>query len=164
MYDKFVLVATWLAVGSGALSAGVFFDWSVFIVPGLNRLPPSQAVTSFQELNRYAPGPFFGLALTAASILSVLLGVAAVTRWDEPGSQFLLIGGVLFIVGGPLITALANIPLNNRLDGYDPNAIDIATKWADFRDSWLLWNHLRTLLTSAGTLSFIAALFRLATD
>jgi uncharacterized membrane protein len=156
--DKLTLIVTWLSIGGGALSAGVFFDWSVFIMPSLNRLTASQAVISMQEMNRFAPGPFFGLALTGTTVTSAILIISSLFRLNDPGSIALLAGGVLFIVGGILVTAFANIPLNNELGGFDPSSADIARQWSDFFRSWQLWNHVRAITTFAATICFVIAL------
>jgi uncharacterized membrane protein len=53
---------------------------------------------------------FLGSTLTAAA-----LAVLAPFRWDEPGAALWLTGGVLYVVGMFVVTAVFNVPLNNAL-------------------------------------------------
>lgn len=164
MFEKFIQVVTWLSVGGAALSSGVFFTFSAFVMPSLDRLTASQAVTSMQEINKYAPGPGFGLALVGTSVTSVILAGSVLLRWDQPGNVALLTGAALFIVGGILVTGFGNIPLNNQLADLNPNQADIATQWSDFLGKWQAWNHVRTGLTFAATICYVIALRQAAAD
>jgi uncharacterized membrane protein len=65
---------------------------------------------------------------------------------------------VLFLLGTIVVTAGFNIPLNDKLDKLDPNAATAASDWKTFVDSWLPWNHVRTVLNLAATVFFILSI------
>src|SRR4029079_11289405 len=78
-------LVTATAVGAGA-AGGVFFAFSTFVMPALDRLTPSQSIAAMQAINKAAPNPLFMLLLFGTAAASVGVGIAAVRRWGEPGS------------------------------------------------------------------------------
>jgi uncharacterized membrane protein len=51
-----------------------------------------------------------------------------------------------------------HIPLNDHLDGIDPNSATAASEWRHFFDSWMPWNHVRTAAPLASTALYAVAL------
>jgi uncharacterized membrane protein len=51
---------------------------------------------------------------------------------------------LLYLAGNFLVTMVCNVPLNNALDGVDPASADGPTRWAQFVNEWIAWNHVRT--------------------
>lgn len=49
------------------------------------------------------------------------------------------------------MTFAGNIPLNDALDGVDPQAADAAKQWRDYYSDWMPLNHLRTVAALAAT-------------
>ena len=57
------------------------------------------------------------------------------------------------------VTFAVHIPLNNDIDQADPDRItDLAHIRDDFEDPWVLWNIVRTLLTTAAVAALARAL------
>ena len=109
------------ALGCG-LVAGIFFAFSSFVMRGLAGVPPTQGIAAKQSinvavLNRWFFAVFFG---TAACCL--LLAVASFFRWQKSGAAYLLIGGLLYLVGTILVTMICNVPLNDKLAAVDPTS------------------------------------------
>ena len=65
-------------------------------------------VISDTHINRGSESRFFGTALVCAA-----LAVSSLFRWQAPGSAYLLVGGLLYLVGAILVTILFNVPRNN---------------------------------------------------
>ena len=148
----------WYATLGSAIMAGLFFTFSVFILQSLNKVAPSQAISVMQSINVNIATPLFLLAFLGTAIVSVALGGSLITKLDERQAIHALIGCVLFLVGSSIVTIAFNIPLNNTLDKIDPNAASNAEDWKSFVDSWLPWNHVRTILTLASTVFFILSI------
>jgi uncharacterized membrane protein len=72
--------------------------------------------------------------------------IAAFLRWGAPGAIYLLVGGVLYLVGTFLVTAAVK-----------PGSPEGARVWADYLTNWSVWNHVRTGAALAETASFILA-------
>lgn len=128
---------TLLATLGTGLIAGTFFAFSNFVMKGLERLPVEQGAAAMRSINVTVLNPLF-LALFAGTGL-VCLGLAlhAGFRLNEPGARFLLVGGLLYVVGTFGVTMALNVPLNDAL------AADAGT-WERYLTQWTLWNHVRT--------------------
>ena len=141
-----VILTTVAAIGSAAVG-GIFYAFSTFVMKGLDRTQPAEAITAMRGINAEAPAnaPFLAMFLGSA-LLALAVGIVAVTRIGQPGSWYLLAGAV-FGLGGVIVTMAFNVPLNNHLDGVDPaglSAADAASQWQAYLSTWTAWNHVRT--------------------
>jgi len=98
--------------------------------------------------------PIF-LATTAASAALVAI---ALLRWGEPGAIAMVAGGALYVLGMFVVTVIFNVPLNNALAAADPASHEAASLWVRFLTDWTLWNHVRTVSSTAACALFIAAI------
>lgn len=158
MPDIVIDCLLWLAVLGSAIMAGLFFAFSVFILQSFNTIMPSQAMVAMQSINANITKPLFILAFAGTAIVSLVLGASSLISLDERSAVYSLIGCVLFLLGTIVVTVAFNIPLNNDLDKLNPNAASNAADWKHFVDSWLPWNHARTVLNLAAVVSFILAI------
>lgn len=63
---------------------------------------------------------FRGLLRHRRLLLAVV--ISCVVRWQKPGAIYLLIGGLLYLVGTILVTIVFNVPLNDGLAAVDPTS------------------------------------------
>jgi uncharacterized membrane protein len=145
------------ALGCG-LSAGVFFAFSSFVMPALDRLAPAQSIRAMNAINRLAVTPVFMSALFGTTLACLVLGVWALTSWGERPATLALAGCALFLVGAIVVTIAANVPLNDALMKVDPEAADAATRWSSYLSDWTRWNHVRAGTAIAASGLLIAAL------
>jgi uncharacterized membrane protein len=75
----------------------------------------------------------------------------------QSGAGWIVAGAVLHVVGSFVLTMVANVPLNNRLDAADPDSPAGAEVWADYLVRWTAWNHIRTVLCAAATAALALA-------
>lgn len=145
------------ALGCG-LSAGVFFAFSAFVMPALDRLAPAQSVAAMNSINKLAVTPAFMTAFIGTAVACVGLGIWAVVSWGERPAALVLAGAALYLVGAIVVTGAANVPMNDTLATVDPHGADAAARWSSYVTDWTAWNHVRaaTALAAAGLL--IAAL------
>jgi uncharacterized membrane protein len=139
------------ALGCG-LMAGLFFTFSNFVMNALGRIPPSAGIAAMQAINVTVLNPVFFI---------VFLGAAAL-RWQHPGSAWLLAGAVLYLVGGFLVTAACNVPLNNKLAALDPLNPQSISFWREYVARWSAWNHVRTVACLLASAAFSIGLSRQA--
>jgi uncharacterized membrane protein len=137
------------AVGSG-LMAGLFFAFSVAVMPGLRRLRPEVGAAGMQAINRAILNPVFGMVFGGTPVLCVLLAATAPFS-AQSGAGWIVAGAVLHVVGSFVLTMVVNVPLNNRLDAADADSPAGAEVWSDYLVRWTAWNHLRTVLCAAAT-------------
>jgi uncharacterized membrane protein len=96
---------------------------------------------------------FFGTA-----VISVILAVFSFFKMGEGGALFLLAGSLLYVIGTFGVTAVCNVPLNNRLAAVTPDGADREKQWRHYVRHWTVWNHIRTLAALGALSSFILAL------
>jgi uncharacterized membrane protein len=149
-----ILVA---ALGCG-LMAGVFFAFSAFVMTALARLPPAQGIAAMQAINVAAITPAFMGALFGTAALCAALVVAALPRWGEPGAVWLLVGGLLYLVGAIVVTMAFNVPRNNALATLAADSTNDVSFWARYVAGWTAWNHVRAAACLAAAASLTLAL------
>ncbi|TSI15493.1 DUF1772 domain-containing protein [Brevibacterium aurantiacum] len=140
-----------LAIVLNGLLAGLFFAFSIAVIPGFRRVDDSTYVRSFRAINTAILNPLFLLVFCLAPLSAV---VSVVLRLWGGGAE-----PVLWLVIAALcsmltfvITAGANVPLNNALDRSE---VDTEARQR-FESRWNRWNHARTL-TSIGAFACFTA-------
>src|SRR6476620_2724967 len=109
------VLTTVAAVGNAAVG-GLFFSFSSFVMRGLNRINPLDAITAMRGINAEAQAnPPFLLLFFGSALAALAVGVAAFMRLRKPGSGHLL-GGAISATVAVLVTVAFNVPLNNQLD------------------------------------------------
>lgn len=157
-FEDIVLVVGGTLTG---LLAGVFYGFSVAIVPALRAIKGTRHIAAMQSINVKIINPVFFLSFFGPALL---LPLAAFLLRDRPQFGLLLVASLLHIVGAIGVTAAGNIPLNNRLAGYDVD--QLTEKEADqirkdFQAPWTNFHTIRTLASIAATvLVFLACLSR----
>lgn len=140
-----ILVAV-AAIASAAVG-GLLYAFSTFVMRGLDRTAPVEALTAMRGMNTEANAnvPFLAMFFGSA-LLAIAVAVVAVVQLSEPGSGYLLAGAIVALLSA-IITMAFNVPLNNHLDSLDPTALspaDAAREWQAYFSTWTAWNHVRT--------------------
>jgi uncharacterized membrane protein len=140
------VVLTSLAALAAAAAGGMMYVFSTFVMRGLDRTGPIEAITAMRGINVVAnSNPAFLLAYFGATILALVIGVMAVIQIEQPGSGWILAGAVCGVLAA-IITMAFNVPLNNHLDTVDPvglSVADAAREWQAYFSTWTAWNHVR---------------------
>lgn len=158
--DKVVTIASVVTALGATLVAGILFAFSNTLMKAFGRLPTAQGVSTFQAVNTAILNPVFLLLFVGTGVLGLVLAVLSVVRWSEPGSAFLLIGGLIYIVGVIVETRVVHLPRNAALDKADPNSARAAELWADMLSTWTTWNHVRVAAALAAAAAFLIAALR----
>ena len=153
-----LLIATFLC----ALVAGLLFAFAVVIMPGIAKLPDRAFIRAFQVMDRVIQDsqPLFMvawvgsvLALLAAAVLA--FGTAAPVRWLAIGAL------AAYLVGVQLPTGVINVPLNNRLQTLDTEAVDEAALRGareEFEGRWNASNRFRTVVACLVVIALMVGL------
>ena len=114
------VILTSVAALAAAAASGMMYVFSTFVMRGLDRTGPVEAITAMRGINVVAnSSPAFLLAYFGATILALVVGVIAVIQIGQPGSVWILVGAVFGILAA-IITMAFNVPLNNHLDTVNP--------------------------------------------
>jgi uncharacterized membrane protein len=111
-----------------------------------------------QSVNVAAVTPAFMTALFGTAAACGVLALVSLSQWHKRGSGYLLAGSLSYLLGAILVTALFNVPLNNRLAVAAPAAVESATFWVNYVNLWTAWNHVRAGAALIATALLIVAL------
>lgn len=138
-----------LATVSTGLLAGLFFSFSIAVMPGLSASDDRTYVGAMQSINRSILNGWFALASLGALLLTILALVLHLRADGHKALPWIIVGLVLYVATW-IITMAINVPLNNELEragGGDVNKItDLSAVRERFETAWLRWNHIRMLL------------------
>ena len=155
------VIATTAAAVSTAAVGGLFYAFSTFVMKGLDRTEPVEAITAMRGMNAEAQAnaPFLML-FVGSTLLALGVGIAAALRLSSPGAPYVLAGAALGLVAF-VVTMAFNVPLNNRLDAVDPAVLSTAEavrQWRDYLVPWTAWNHVRTVAPLVGSALMLVGL------
>jgi len=150
------------AIGS-ALTAGIFFAFSTFVMQALARQPTASGIATMQSINITVINPWFMAAFFGPAVACLLLSILALQQWDRSGAIYWLAGSLLYLIGTIGVTIACNVPLNDALAIVSPDSADGTTLWEKYLRDWTFWNHVRTIaallaavLFTIGCISMIA--------
>jgi uncharacterized membrane protein len=155
------LIATTAAAVSSAAIGGLFYAFSTFVMAGLDRANPDQAIAAMRGINAEAQAnaPFLVL-FVGSTLLALGVGIATAFRLTQPGAGYVFAGAVLGVVAFA-VTMAFNVPLNDRLDAVDPTALaatDALREWQAYLVPWTAWNHVRTVAPLLGSVLMLVGL------
>ncbi len=148
-----------LAIVAPGLMAGFFYAYSVSVMPGLDRLDPTEAIHAMQGINIAVRNAVFMATYAAPPLLGLL--AAALTAWQGRRRAALLFAASSAVYGLGVLapTGSINIPMNQALALLipGPDRTGLAALWADYSGRWTPWNTLRTLFSLAAMLLALGA-------
>ena len=142
--QNFRISLIYFAVISSALSAGIFFAFSTFVMRALAQQPSASGIATMQSINITVFNPWFYSAFFGPALACLVLAVVALRNWEQPSSLYLLVGSLLYLIGTIGVTGLGNVPLNDALAIMRPTSTEGAQLWSRYLTDWTFWNHVRT--------------------
>ncbi|MFK7860021.1 MAG: DUF1772 domain-containing protein [Granulosicoccus sp.] len=128
---------------SAGLMAGVYFAFSTFIMRSLHQLGPTRAADAMNSINDVILRSWFMLLFFGSTLLYLVLLVVGIVSTELTGRWFLILSGLIYVVGMFCCTAMFNVPLNNRLAQTRDEQSRKVEIWAIYFKKWTRWNHLR---------------------
>jgi uncharacterized membrane protein len=142
MIDGYLFPLTVIAALGCGVIAGAFFVFSVMVMRSLAQLPAQYGIAAMQAINAAALRPAFLGVFTGTAALCAAVIVGSLVDWDD-ASPYLLVGGLLYLVGGFGLTIGYHVPRNEALDRVEPTSPDAAGHWARYVREWTTWNPVR---------------------
>jgi uncharacterized membrane protein len=123
--NPFLIVAAAAAVSAAAVG-GLYYGFSAFVMRGLDRTGPVDAITAMRGINAEAErnAPLLVLVFRSA-LLALAAGIIAVVQWRQQGSGYVVAGAVFALVA-TVVTVACNVPLNNHLAGIEVGGLSAA--------------------------------------
>ena len=155
-FKSFTLFAAIILTG---LSAGLFYAWSVSVIPGTRKIIDITYLESMQSINRAILNPAFYLIFMGSPLVLAL----STFQHFKSGTIFwiLLAATLLYVIGTFGVTIFGNVPLNDALDALDLASLSDIQR-SEFRNSYeTKWNRLHWIRALFSVLAFIISLISL---
>ncbi len=149
-----------------SLVAGFLFAFALVVMPGIRSLDDREFIRAFQVMDRVIQTnqPIFMLVWVGSVVALVTAAVLGIGQLDGYGRLLIIFAALAYLSGVQLPTFTINIPLNNKLQTLDVDAMNETTQKAarkDFEPRWNLWNSIRGAFASVASALLIILLFRL---
>lgn len=151
--SRIATAAIVLAALGSAITAGVFYAFSAFVMAGLDRQTDAVGLAAMQGINETAP---------KAPLLIVMFGTAlfSIVAMIAKPKPLVFAAGFLFLVGTIGVTMVGNVPLNDELVPLDPQDASAQEIWRDYLVNWTRWNTVRTVAPALAAAALIWQLVR----
>ena len=159
MLDEVFQWSVTIAAFCAALVAGVFLTFSDFVMWSLRSTEARAGVEAMQSINRGVLRSVFMALLLGSAFVSIAIAGIAWLGVDGAAAGWMAAGSAAYLAGVMAVTVLRNVPMNERLDGYDYRSWAAQFYWPSYCRSWTRWNHVRSgaALVAAGCY-FVGAL------
>ncbi len=149
-------ITLFTAIGLTGLSAGFFYSWSVSVIPGTRKITDAAYLETMQSVNRAILNPAFFLIFFGSLLL---LAISTIQQYQTGVTFWLMLAAtVIYLTGTFGVTALGNVPLNNKLDALHLKELALDQS-AQFRHHYeARWNRLHLVRTVCAVLSFMLSL------
>ena len=151
----------WLLLVTAVLTglmAGLFYAWSCSVMPGFARLADREFVAAMRAANRAILNPVFFAAFFGAPL--ALIAATAINYGAGARFALLLAATIVYLAGNFAVTSIGNVPLNNRLDAFEPASAtdaEVAAARRNFERRWGLLNHVRAVASTIALALVVAA-------
>ena len=141
---------TAVAAVTAGIVAGLFFVFSVVIMPALARIPGSAGIAAMQAINIVIIRALFLVVFLGTAVATVALALLA----PDP---LHLLAAAAYVIGVIGVTAAVNVPLNNALDAVAADSADGERLWRHYLTRWTAWNHVRTVTSTVAMAALVLA-------
>jgi len=144
--------------------AGLLFIFAIVVMPGIKRLNDREFIRAFQVMDGVIQNnhPLFILVWVGSAVALIASAIIGTGQLDGVGRLLIIVAALAYIFGVQLPTIAINIPLNNKLQTLNVDAINgTAQKTARqaFEPRWNWWNAFRTTVASLASILLIILLF-----
>lgn len=154
-------VLTGTAIASTGLMAGLFFGWTVSVIPGTRLIEDRSYIEAMQSINRAIINPWFVLPFIGAPFMLAAAAVAHARVGNTRAGWLLASAAGTYVIGLLGVTARVNVPLNDALDDFSITAATDAAlgeRRRSYEQPWNRWHLLRTVaVVGSFTCASIAA-------
>ncbi|MEM9158854.1 MAG: anthrone oxygenase family protein [Verrucomicrobiota bacterium] len=159
--NSWILTTAIAAIIGTALVGGIFFAFSTFIMKALEKIAPAEGIRAMQSINLVVLNPLFLGAFMGTPIICIAATILAIISGSSSGLPYwFALGSLSYVLGTFFVTALGNVPLNDRLADAKPESAEGLSLWQSYLKRWTLFNHIRTGAALAAALCFIIGLLK----
>lgn len=139
----------WIMTICSGLMAGTYLAFSGFIMHSFARLDTAAGIDAMNTINATILKSSFMPLFFGSSIIALLMLLVGMWHWGEPGAGLAIATGLTYGVGMFVVTAAANVPLNNALARVSGDDGEAERAWMHYLRQWTRWNTVRTIASLA---------------
>lgn len=146
----------WVIVLAGSM-AGLFYGWTVSVIPGTRKIDDAAYVSTMQSINREIINPWFVVPFMTVPLFLIASVVVEFRAGNTRRSWVLGAAALTYLVGVLGVTIGGNVPLNNSLDAVGLTSLtdsELSRARLDYETPWNRWHNLRA---AAAVLTFAIA-------
>lgn len=148
-----------------SLVAGFLFSYAIVVMPGIKNLNDREFIRTFQVTDRIIQNnhPIFMLVWVGSAIAIIVSAFYGVGRLQGVDLFLLALATFAYVLGVQVSTIAIHLPLNNKLQTLDVDAMnetEIKVARNDFEPRWNTSNFIRTAIANCVSLLLIILLFR----
>ena len=149
-----------------SLVAGFVFAFAFVVMPGIRSLNDREFIRAFQVMDGIIQNnqPICVLVWVGSVVALMTSAVLGFGQMDGAGRLLIVFAALAYFFGVQLSTFTINVPLNNKLQALNLDAMDETEQEAarqDFEPRWNRWNSFRTVFASLASALLLILLFRL---
>lgn len=144
-----------------ALMAGLFFSWTVSVIPGLAKLEDKSYLEAMQSLNRAILNPAFFVVFLGSIVALPLVTFFEYKSGTNKRFYLLMIASLIYLIGSVGVTFLGNVPINNQLEVLDISTMkseQLKSFRSGFESKWNTLNLIRTISSATAFGLFLFAI------
>jgi uncharacterized membrane protein len=148
----FLDISLIFSILSCSLVTGFIFTYAIVVLPGFSKLDYKEYIRAFQVTEEVIQNnqPLFMLTWIG-SILSVLGAIlASILSPDLGETWFIVLIGVVYLVGVQGITITIHLPINNHIKDLNLDELDNQTLMKERLKLETKWNYFNNIRTGAG--------------
>jgi uncharacterized membrane protein len=149
-----------------SLVAGFLFAYAIVVMPGIKSLSDRDFIRAFQVTDRVIQNnqPLFVIVWVGSAITLIASAIWGIERLDGVDFVLIAIATLAYLLGVQLSTIVIHLPLNNKLQTFDVDAMhetELELARSNFEPRWNASNLFRTSISSCVSVLLIILLFRL---
>ncbi len=128
---------------------GFFYAWVCSTMWGLDQADPRVAIAAMQAMNASVRNAVFAPAFFATPWVLIAAGLMAWSTGRGTAALVFVLAGVVYLVGGQILTIMVNVPMNEALAKVavpeDRAAAEVI--WQAYSPRWQTYNQARTVVS-----------------
>ena len=159
----FLDISLIFSILSCSLVTGFIFTYAIVVLPGFSKLEDKEYIRAFQVTDEVIQNnqPLFMLTWIG-SIISVLGAIlASILSPDLGKTWFIVLIGVVYLLGVQGITITIHLPMNNHIKDLNLDELDNQTLIKERLKLETKWNYFNNIRTGAGLFVIMSLLLAL---
>ena len=163
---ELIQIALLLSALLCSLVAGVVLTFAIVVMPGIRTMGDRDFLKSFKVMDRVIQNnqPIFMLVWLGSAVVLLASTVLGIWRLEGLDRILLVVACAIYIFGVHVPTVTINVPINNRLQAHDLDALsetELRATAEKYETRWLRWNTIRTVIAMVTTVLLLVLLIRL---